>query len=102
MIDRKGGTMNKVLLINRIDTKKFRDEEKRMFFLVDESKSQCVQEHLIDILDGTELIPKENIIYKYNGVEILMKEEDIPKIIKILMEANVNIYSIYQLYDPME
>lgn len=94
--------MNKILLINRIDTKNFRKEEKRIFFLVDESQTKYVEEHLIDIVNKIQFVSKENIIYKYNGVEILMKEENIPKVIKVLMNSNIDVYSVYELYDPME
>ena len=94
--------MNKILLINRIDTKNFKTEEKRIFFLVDYEQIKDSQQHLIDTLSRVEPLSKENIIYKYNGVEICMNEKDIPKIIKVLMEANINIYSIYELYDPMQ
>ncbi len=94
--------MNKILLINRIDTKNFRKEEKRIFFLVDESQREYVEENLIDIVNKIGFVSKENIIYKYNGVEILMKEENIPKVIKVLMDSNIAVYSVYELYDPME
>lgn len=94
--------MNKILLINRINTTDFKTEEKRIFFLVDDTQIRYAQEHLIDTLHKVDFLSKENIIYKYNGVEILMKEKDIPKIIKALMEANIDIYSIYELYDPMK
>lgn len=94
--------MNKTLLINRIDTKNFQNEEKRIFFLVDTPQAKNLHQHLIDTLSRVEILRKENIIYKYNGVEICMNEKDIPKIIKVLMEADINIYSVYELYDPMQ
>lgn len=56
---------------------------------------------LKDILNGIEFLVKKDIVYKYNGVEIPMQEKNIPKIIEVLVEDGIDIYSIYELYDPM-
>nr|WP_300002856.1 hypothetical protein [Tissierella sp.] len=93
--------MNKVLLINRINTKDFQEDMKRIFFLIGDLQKNDTENYLMDTLNEVDFLRKENIVYKYNGVEISMQEENIPKIIKKLVEADIDIYSIYELYDPL-
>lgn len=93
--------MNKVLLINRINVNNFEKEKRRIFFLVGDGEKGSSESYLMDILDDLEFVNKEDVVYKYNGVEILMLEENIPLIVKVLMDAGINIYSIYELYDPL-
>lgn len=93
--------MNKILLINRINTKNFQEEKKRIFFLIGDIESGNIQIKLMDTLNKIPFLVKKDIVYKYNGVEIPMQEKNIPKIIKVLVEDGIDIYSIYELYDPM-
>lgn len=93
--------MNKVLLINRINTKEFKEDKRRIFFLIGDIGKDNTENYLMDTLNKVEFLIKENIVYKYNGVEICMQEKNVPKVIKILVEAGIEIYSIYELYDPM-
>lgn len=93
--------MNKVLLINRINTKEFQEEKKRIFFLIGDIQNNNNGNYLMDTLNKVEFLIKKNIVYKYNGVEICMQEKNIPQVIKTLVQAGIDIYSIYELYDPM-
>lgn len=93
--------MNKILLINRINIKDFQEEKRRIFFLVGDGEKGSTESYLMDVLNNLKFLNKENIVYKYNGVEIYMQEENIPVIVKVLMDAGINIYSIYELYDPL-
>lgn len=94
--------MNKILLINRINIKAFQEEKRRIFFLIGDGKKGSSESYLMDVLNNLDFLEVENIVYKYNGVEILMKEENIPLIVKVLIDAEINIYSIYELYDPLD
>ena len=93
--------MNKVLLINRINTKNFQEEKKRIFFLIADIEKDNNENYLMDTLNKVDFLIKENIVYKYNGVEISMQEQNIPRVIKTLIKADIDIYSIYELYDPL-
>lgn len=93
--------MNKVLLINRINTKEFQEEKKRIFFLIGDIEKDNNENYLMDTLNKVDFLIKKDIVYKYNGVEICMQERHIPQIIKTLVQAGIDIYSIYELYDPM-
>lgn len=92
--------MNNILLINRINHKDYTGEKKTVFFLIGEINNLKVKEKLMDILDTTKIVDKSEIVYKYNGVELKVLVQSIPIIIKLLSDANINIYSVYAIYNP--
>ncbi|HLR20650.1 MAG TPA: hypothetical protein VK087_01460 [Tissierellaceae bacterium] len=89
--------MNDVLLINKIDTKNNTEEKKKIFFLLDK---ESILSKLRDVLKKSDIIDIEDIIYKYNGVELKITTKEIPKIVKLLTEEDILIYSIYEIYNP--
>lgn len=92
--------MNKTLLINRINPQDFTKQEKRMFFLIGEMNVPEIEDRLIKTLNDLDFLDRDDIIYKYNGVELNIDSQTIPKIIKILSEKDLKIYSAYEIYDP--
>ena len=46
------------------------------------------------------ILKKEDIIYKYNGVVLDITTQQIPYIVKVLIDEKFSIYSIYELYTP--
>lgn len=93
--------MNKILLINRIDTNNLEIEDRKIFFLIGDMQKTQLEMKLMDTLDKVDFLSQEEIIYKYNGVEVVMKQQDIPKLLKILVESDFHIYSIYESYNPL-
>lgn len=92
--------MNKTLLINRINPQDFTKQEKRIFFLIGEMNVPEIEDRLIKTLNDLDFLDRDDIIYKYNGVELNIDSQTIPKIIKILSEKDLKIYSAYEIYDP--
>jgi hypothetical protein len=92
--------MNKTLLINRINPQDFTKQKKKMFFLIGDMNVPKVEERLVEVLSSSDLLDIDDIIYKYNGVEINMDAQMIPKIIKLLSLADISIYSVYEIYEP--
>lgn len=92
--------MNKTLLINRINPQDFTKQEKRIFFLIGEINVPEIEDRLIKTLNDLDFLDRDDIIYKYNGVELNIDSQTIPKIIKILSEKDLKIYSVYEIYDP--
>lgn len=92
--------MNKNLLVNRINPQDFTNIKKNIFFLIGDINIPEVDNKVINILGNTDLLDKGDIIYKYNGVELKISVQKIPEIIKLLVQANISIYSVYQIYNP--
>ncbi len=92
--------MNNILLINRLDPKDNTNIKKKMFFLLGEMNFSSTETKLKEMLDRIDILKKEDIIYKYNGVVLDITTQQIPYIVKALIEENFSIYSIYELYTP--
>ena len=92
--------MNNILLINRLNPNDMTTEKKKMFFLLGDMNFSATENKLKETLDEIDILKKEDIIYKYNGVVLDITTQQIPKIIKIFLEKEFSIYSIYELYTP--
>lgn len=92
--------LNKTLLINRIDPENQSNKKKKIFFLIGKLNKSHVKEKLVDIIESIDISKKKDIIYKYNGIELNIKEKQIPGIIKTLVKNDIEIYSIYEVYNP--
>lgn len=94
--------MNKILLINRLDLQKDTDTKDKVFFMIGDMNKPSAENRLIDVLNRTGIISCEDIVLKYNGVELDIKVKHIPEIVKKLVNEDFDIYGIYQLYNPEE
>lgn len=92
--------MNKTLLINRINPQDFTNLKKNIFFLIGDINVPEVDNKLISILNKTDLVDKNDIVYKYNGVELNITVQTIPAIISLLIKEDLSIYSVFQTYNP--
>ena len=92
--------MNNILLINRLDPKDNTNIKKKMFFLLGEMNFSSTETKLKEILDRIDILKKEDIIYKYNGVVLDITTQQIPYIVKVLIDEKFSIYSIYEIYTP--
>lgn len=92
--------MNKILLINRLNPEDVSDEKHRIFFMIGDMKNPEVEERLIGVLNGSKLIEPQDLVLKYNGVELFIEIKHIPVIIKLLCDNNFSIYEVYHPYNP--
>lgn len=92
--------MNEIMLINRLDAADKSSEKKRIFFIIGEMNKASTEDKLIDTLYNMNIIKSEDLILKYNGIELYITIQQIPWVIKELSKVGILIYSIYQTYDP--
>lgn len=93
--------MNKILLINRVNPLDYSNNKKKIFFLIGGMNLPSVENNLINVINESKLIDDINdIVYKYNGVELNISTQKIPAIVKLLTNANIPIYSIFEIYNP--
>lgn len=93
--------MNKILLVNRVNTSDNSKIKKRIFFLLGGMNLPTIENKLIDTINNSGLIDDyDDILYKYNGVEVNMPIQSIPKLIKLLANEDISIYSVYEIYNP--
>ena len=92
--------MNNTLLINRIETGDPSNNKKKIFFLLGKLNISGERDSIIRILNNMDILGKTDIIYKYNGVELNIRVKEIPKIIKTLSKNDIEIYSVFETYNP--
>lgn len=93
--------MNEILLINRLDPKDKSEDKRRIFFLIDDINLSKIETKTMKSLKKIEGVKLEDIVHKYNGIELNITVQLIPSIVKSLAGDNISIYSIYEIYDPM-
>lgn len=92
--------MNKIMLINRINQGDHSEEKKKVFFSIGGMNIASIENKIMDALHKAGFIKKDNLVLKYNGIQLKIKTQDIPKVNKLLVEEGIDIYSIFELYDP--
>lgn len=94
--------MNKILLIDRLDPESLSSEKHDVFFLLGGMKNIEIDNKLIDIINNSGITNSKEMILKYNGIHLNLLVQEIPKIAKLLVENEIMIYGIYQIYTPEE
>ena len=94
--------MNKILLIDRLDPQDYSCTRNKVFFMIGGMNIPDVENRLIDVINDSNIIKLEDMILKYNGIELNISVQQIPIIAKLLGNNNFSIYGIYQLYNPGE
>ena len=92
--------MNKILLINRLNPQDFTEKKKKICFIIGGMNVPIVESRLMEVLKKTDILQLNDILYKYNGVELNITTQQIPIITKLLSKNNIDIYSIYEVYNP--
>ena len=60
----------------------------------------AVESRILDALHKEGFIDRDNLVLKYNGIELKITTQEIPEVVKLLIKENVPIYSIFELYNP--
>lgn len=89
--------MFKTLLINQLNTTDENDNRKIFFLLGNMEK---VRNDLLDVFNKKDSKYYGKITFRYNGISILMSTSEIPDVIRKLIEMNIDIYSVYEAYEP--
>ncbi|MDR7857681.1 hypothetical protein [Tissierella sp.] len=92
--------MNKIMLINRLNPQDYTEEKKKIFFSLGGMNIPKVENKIIDALHNSGIIGLNDLVLKYNGIELNITTQQIPNVVKLLCKENISIYSIYQFYNP--
>lgn len=92
--------MNKIMLISKLNPQDYTDEKKKIFFSLGGMNIPTIENKIIDILTKSDLVGLNDIVLKYNGIELNITTQQIPNIVKLLCKENISTYSIYQFYNP--
>lgn len=92
--------MNKIMLINRLNPQDHSEEKRKTFFTIGGMNLSSIDNKIIDILNSIDVTKSSDLVFKYNGIELNITTQQIPKILKALCEGDILVYGVYQLYDP--
>ncbi|QQY79355.1 hypothetical protein EDD65_11419 [Keratinibaculum paraultunense] len=92
--------MNKILLVNRINPQDYSSTKNKIFFMIGGMNIPEVENRLIDVLKDSNIVEPEDMVLKYNGIELNITIQQIPTIVKLLCDECFSIYGIYPLYNP--
>lgn len=92
--------MNKIMLINRLNPQDHSEEKRKTFFTIGGMNLSSIDNKIMDILNGLNITESGDLVFKYNGIELNINTQQIPKIIKALSKEDILVYGVYQLYDP--
>ena len=94
--------MNNILLINRLNPQDYSPNKNKIFFMIGGMNIPDVENRLIDVINDSKIIESDDMVLKYNGIELNIGIQQIPVITKLLCDKNFSIYGIYELYNPEE
>ncbi|CDZ75167.1 hypothetical protein ING2D1G_1027 [Peptoniphilus sp. ING2-D1G] len=89
--------MIRTLLINQLNTLD-RGDDRNIFFLIGN-----MNEVTYVLLDNFNTVESEYYgkgTLRYNGMTLNISTDQIPKVVKKLVELGLDIYGIYELYEP--
>ena len=90
--------MNNVLLINRIIPTIDDDRICNVTFVIADMHLQEVHDKIIKVICSSEYMDFNNPEISYNGFTTKQKAKIIPEIMKLLVENNLRVYGVYDLY----
>ena len=92
--------MNRILLIDRIDPRDLSSTKNKVFFMIGGMDIPSIENKLIDTINESGIIEPEDMVLKYNGIELNIAVQEIPRVVKLLIDKNFYIYGVYQIYNP--
>lgn len=92
--------MNDILLINRLSSRNDSKEKKKIFFVIGDMNSSSIEDKLMDVINDSNLIQAEDMVLKYNGIELNIHIQLIPIIVELLAKEGFSIYGVYERYNP--
>lgn len=90
--------MNNVLLINRIIPTIDDDRICNVTFVIADMHLQEVHDKIIKVIGSSEYMDFNNTEISYNGFTTKQKAKIIPEIMNLLVENNLRVYGVYDLY----
>lgn len=90
--------MLKTQLVNKFDTA---DQEsiRNMFFLIGDMMSH--REELMDSFNNLNSEYYGRVTFEYSGMTIRLRTSEIPKVIRYILQKDIDIYSVYEVFKPM-
>lgn len=84
-------------LINLIDINN-KNQRRKIFFLIGDMYN--VRGKILDYWDNSSALGSQGATLCYNGVTLVLRTDEIPEAIKQFVSLGIDIYGVYELYEP--
>lgn len=91
--------MHNTLLVNKIDMEKSSDVKIEVFFQIGQMDEN--RDKLMDFFNNSDEKRYARCLYRYNGIILNLKADDIPEVLVDLVQLGVKIYSVFEPYKPI-
>lgn len=89
--------MFKTLLINQLNSTE-KGDRRKIFFLL--GNMDDIRIDLLEVFNNKDSKYYGKVTFRYNGISIVMSTNEIPAVIRKLVEMGIDIYSVYEVYEP--
>lgn len=86
--------MHDTLLIKNINVKE--PGQRNVFFHIGDMDEN--RDTLMDLLNRTESPYYGRCSFRYNGIRMLLSVEEIPEVVRCLVQSGMIVYSVYEPY----
>ena len=73
--------MNKILLINKLDPQDYSNKKQRIFFVIGGMNIPDTGSRIVDTILQSKLVEAEDMVLKYNGIELNISVQQIPVVV---------------------
>lgn len=91
--------MNEIILVESIDLRSENNPTYEMFFMLGDMPDRDTNLKIIDVIDGCKCLSKQDILFVKDGFVVKINRDDIPKLIKRLVDNDILVYSVYRSYN---
>lgn len=89
-----------MLIISKSHPKDYSTIKEKVVFIIGGIGVKSIEDKLIDLLNSQEYLKEEDLVFKYDAIEVNIVTQNIPNIVKLLSNNNISIYGIYKVYNP--
>ncbi len=89
--------MKDVLLIHRMDES---NRIRRMHFVTDAGIHDRADQ-ILGLIDQVNLL-EEDLIFLKDGFTVRLTREDIPRVLRLVLAAGIDVYNVYEVYELYE
>lgn len=91
--------MNDVLLVRKINPDESLETYRTITVNLGQMHKASTCDTIVEVLEALDFIRLSSLIIKYNGITLDIKTADIPKLLSALIENDILVYSVYELYN---
>ena len=78
--------MDNILIIGKSNPKDYSTVKDKVIFIIGGVGVKAIEDKLIEILKSQDYLREDDLVFKYDGIELNIVTQNIPNIVKLLSE----------------